>query len=86
MPAHAHLLGAFLRRCGIEAETGDADLVRILPLRIAFGGAKIRVPRSQVAEALELLAALESGEFALDEEEASLGTLDESDKAKPGKN
>ncbi|MDO4769451.1 MAG: hypothetical protein Q4A11_03690 [Brachymonas sp.] len=66
-PTQAHLLGNFLRRCGIAAETDDADLVRIVPLRIAFGGAKIRVPQLQVAEALELLAAFERGEFALDD-------------------
>lgn len=67
-PTQAHLLGSFLRRCGIAAETGDADLVRIQPLlAIALGGAKIRVPQSQVAEALDLLAAFERGEFALDE-------------------
>lgn len=67
-PTQAHLLGNFLRRCGIAAETGDADLVRIQPLlAIALGGAKIRVPQSQVAEALELLATFDRGEFALDD-------------------
>lgn len=80
-PTQAHLLSAFLRRCGIDAETGDADLVRIQPLlAIALGGAKIRVPQSQVAEALELLAAYERGEFALDE-----NTEEASGKAERGK-
>ena len=68
-PTQAHLLTSFLRRCGVHAETGDADLVRIQPLlSIALGGAKIRVPQSQVAQALQLLAAFERGEFALDDD------------------
>jgi hypothetical protein len=69
-PTHAHLLTHFLQHNGILAEAGDTSLVQILsPLTLALGGAKIRVPQSQVQQALDLLAAFERGEFTLPEDE-----------------
>jgi hypothetical protein len=69
-PTHAHLLTHFLQHCGIQAEAGDTSLVQILsPLTLALGGAKIRVPQSQVQQALDLLAAFERGEFTLPDDE-----------------
>ena len=68
-PTDAHLLAGFLRQAGIEAETGDTTIVQMHSLlSIAMGGAKIRVPASQLEPARALLAAFRRGDFALDDD------------------
>lgn len=68
-PAAAHILCSLLASAGIAADAGDANLIQTHPLlAIAVGGVKIRVPQSQLADATELLAAYERGEFALDDD------------------
>lgn len=68
-PTDAHILCSLLATAGIVADAGDANLVQTHNLlAIAVGGAKIRVPISQLQEARELLAAYKRGDFALDDD------------------
>jgi len=65
----AQMLASFLNSAGIYAEPGDVDTTRSSSLwSIAFGGAKIRVPQAQLAQAQQVLAAFNRGEFALDDD------------------
>lgn len=65
-PTEAHLLCACLRSAGVQADAGDTHIVQAHGLlAIAVGGAKVRVPGSQLEEAREVLAAFKRGDFAL---------------------
>jgi hypothetical protein len=65
-PTEAHILASCLAAAGIHADPGDVDTVRGNSLwSIAMGGAKIRVPQSQLAQAQQILQAFNRGEFAL---------------------
>ena len=65
-PTEAHILASCLTASGIDAAPADVDTVRGNPLwAIAVGGAKVRVPQSQLAQAQQVLAAFRRGEFAL---------------------
>jgi hypothetical protein len=65
-PTEAHVIASCLVAAGIQADAGDVDTVRGNSLwSIALGGAKVRVPQSQLAEAQQVLAAFRRGEFAL---------------------
>ena len=67
-PTDAHLLAACLQAAGIAAQVADATLVQMqMLLTLALGGAKVRVPQSQVPQALEVLQAFRRGELALDD-------------------
>ena len=67
-PTEAHLCKSCLEGAGIPAEVGDANLLQANELLFsALGGASLRVPEAFVAEAKEVLAAVERGDFALDE-------------------
>jgi hypothetical protein len=64
-PLTAQILQARLAAEGVRAVLGDANMAQTYNLiAIAIGGAKIRVPRSQVAAANEILAAIRSGQLA----------------------
>jgi hypothetical protein len=53
-PTEAHILASCLASAGIQAAAGDTDTGRANSLwGIALGGAKIRVPVSQLGEAKE---------------------------------
>lgn len=68
-PTEAHILASCLAAAGIHAVTGDTDTVQTHQLwAIALGGAKIRVPTSQLSEAKEVLRALLAGEFSLSDD------------------
>ena len=68
-PTQAHLLAACLQAAGIEAEVGDATIVQMnMLMTIALGGAKVRVPQSQVPAAREVLRAFHRGTFLLDDD------------------
>lgn len=68
-PTDAHLLTACLTAAGIQAVAGDTDTVRNNDLwSIALGGAKIRVPTSQLDEARQVLQAFHAGELSLDDD------------------
>lgn len=68
-PTEAHMLCARLQACGIPAEACDTEMVQTHSLLSpALGGASLRVPERYLGEARELLAALERGDFALDED------------------
>jgi hypothetical protein len=67
-PINAQILQARLVAEGIMAVLGDANMAQTYNLiSIAIGGAKLRVPRSQVAAANEILAAIRSGRLAADD-------------------
>jgi hypothetical protein len=68
-PTEAHILASCLASAGIQAVTGDTDTVRTNHLwAIALGGAKIRVPVTQLSEARDVLKAFQSGEFSLSDD------------------
>lgn len=62
--AEAYPLVSLLTSAGICAELDDIHAVQV-GLALAMGGVKIRVPQSQLAQARQLLAAFNRGEFAL---------------------
>lgn len=65
-PTEAHLLCSCLQSAGIHADAGDTNLVQANSLlSIAVGGANVRVPSTQLAEAREVVAAFRRGEFDL---------------------
>lgn len=75
-PTEAHILTSCLRASGVQALAGDTDTVQANDLwSIALGGAKIRVPATQLDEAQAVLKAFEAGEFELgdDFDEARAG-------------
>lgn len=64
-PAEAHMLASTLHAGGVPAEAGDTNLVQAnSPGTAAVGGACVRVPVEFLAEATELIAALQRGDFA----------------------
>ena len=64
-PTEANILASCLTASGIDAVPADVDTVRNSLWSIAIGGAKVRVPQSQLAQAQQVLAAFRRGEFAL---------------------
>jgi len=65
-PTEAHLLCSCLHSAGVEADAGDTNIVQAHSLlAIAVGGASVRVPSAQLAEAREVVAAFRRGEFEL---------------------
>ncbi|MEJ8857138.1 hypothetical protein WKW79_21350 [Variovorax robiniae] len=68
-PTDAHMLCACLNAARVPAVVADDNLVQANPLwSVAVGGAKLRVAASHVAEALQVIAAFERGDFALDDD------------------
>jgi hypothetical protein len=64
----ANILCSCLLSFGIRAEAGDVNLVQTDSLlTIAVGGACVRVPMTQVADAKEIMAARDRGELEIDE-------------------
>lgn len=67
-PTEAHLIKAHLESCGVPALVADANLVQANPfLGGAIGGTSVRVPEAFAAEAVELIAKFNRGEFQDDE-------------------
>ncbi|WAC75423.1 hypothetical protein OU995_12275 [Roseateles sp. SL47] len=67
-PTEAHMLCGCLTAAGIPAETGDTHMVQAHSLlSLAVGGACIRVPERYLDKARSTLAALQDGDFSLDE-------------------
>lgn len=62
----AQILRARLEAEGIQAVVGDVEVARVL-FPTLVGGSKVRVPRSQVAAANEIIAAIRSGALAADD-------------------
>lgn len=74
-PMDARLAQGCLVAAGIPAVLADANLVQTdLLLAPALGGVGILVPEDYLAQAEDVLAAYERGEFALDED-ADVGDL-----------
>jgi hypothetical protein len=68
-PTEAHTLCACLQSAGVPAVTSDTHIVQSdFLLAMAFGGAKVKVPSSFAAEALEVIAAYKRAEFTLDDD------------------
>lgn len=76
-PIEAQLARGRLQAEGIEARLDDehSNLAN-WEWRLAIGGAKLRVPAAQAGRAREVLAALDAGAYALDEETAPLDPPD----------
>ena len=65
-PTEAHMLCSCLQSAGIHADAGDTNIVQAYSLlSIAVGGASVRVPSTQFAEAKEVVAAFRRGDFDL---------------------
>jgi hypothetical protein len=65
-PTEAHIMCSCLVAAGIQARTGDTNTVQANDLwSIALGGAKVRVPESQLTEAQAVLKAFKEGAFEL---------------------
>jgi hypothetical protein len=68
-PTEAHMLASCLRAAGIPAHASDTSLVQAQPLWFnALGGARVRVPEALFSQAQGVVAALERGDFALDDD------------------
>jgi hypothetical protein len=67
-PQEAHMLEARLLADGIPAFVTNAHSTQAFGyLRLALGGVRVLVPTARVDEALAVMAALEAGEYALDD-------------------
>ncbi|MDX8386049.1 MAG: DUF2007 domain-containing protein [Gallionella sp.] len=65
-PTDAHIMRSCLEAAGVPAIVADANMVQMHSLlSIAVGGVRIRVPANHVAEAEEVIAAFNRGDFAL---------------------
>ncbi|MBK8071645.1 MAG: hypothetical protein IPK34_06325 [Ramlibacter sp.] len=65
-PTEAHMLSSCLQSAGIHADAGDTHIVQAHSLlSIAVGGASVRVPSTQLAEAKDVVAAFRRGDFDL---------------------
>jgi Putative prokaryotic signal transducing protein len=66
IPTDAHIMCACLEAAGVPALVADANLVQMNNLwAIALGGVRVLVPASRVAEAKDVIAAFNRGDFAL---------------------
>jgi hypothetical protein len=67
-PTQAHIVRSCLEAAGVPAVIADDNLVRMLSiLSVAVGGVRILVPVDRLAEAREVIAAFNRGDFALRE-------------------
>lgn len=68
-PVDAHIICACLEAAGVPALVADAHLVQMNSLwAIALGGVRVLVPATRVAEARDVIAAFNRGEFALSDD------------------
>lgn len=68
-PTDAHVVCACLVAAGLPAIVADANLAQTNSLwAVAIGGARVLVPSSRVAEAKEVIAAFNRGDFALSDD------------------
>ncbi|GGJ95961.1 putative signal transducing protein [Luteimonas terricola] len=71
-PIEAQLASGLLQAEGIPARLDDiGTAIANWEWRLAIGGVRLRVPDAQAVHARRVLAALEAGEYALDEEALS---------------
>jgi len=76
-PVQAYILQGRLQAEGIPAFVADGQLVQTNPLwTFALGGVRLLVPEHLLGPAQAVLAALEQGRYALDED-AAPGTTDD---------
>jgi hypothetical protein len=68
-PTDAHIVCSCLQAAGVPAAVADANLVQMGTLwAAAVGGVRILVPAARVAEAREVIAAYNRGDYALPDE------------------
>lgn len=68
-PLEAQIARGLLMAEGIDAHVGDEHLaVANWEWRLAIGGTKLRVPSAQATRAREVLAAMEAGDYAIDDD------------------
>ena len=68
-PIQAWIARGLLEAEGIEAHVGDGQVALAnWEWRLAIGGVKLRVPAAQAARAVEVLRAMDAGEYAIDDE------------------
>lgn len=68
-PTEAQLLQGLLQSEGIPASLADAHLVQAYRLlSSALGGVRVQVPAHRFDEAMQVIAAFEAGDYALDED------------------
>ena len=70
LPMDAEIFAARLKTEGIGAVVMDSDTVYAngaFHTSLGMGGVRVMVPQSQMAEAQQILAAYNAGEFAIDE-------------------
>ena len=72
-PPDAYLLCSCLKMAGVPALVADAELVQTNSLwAVALGGARLLVPALHVAEAREVIAAFDRGDYALPDDDAAV--------------
>ena len=70
VPTDAHIVQGCLAASGVPAVVADANLVQTNSLwTAALGGVRILVPESFLAQAQAIIAALDRGEYQLNEDE-----------------
>jgi hypothetical protein len=68
-PTEGHLLKGCLEANGVPAYVADSHLVQAYqPLSDAFGGVRVMVHESDLAEAAAIVTSFNAGEFAIDED------------------
>ena len=78
-PIEAQIALGLLQAEGIPARLDDtATAIANWEWRLAIGGMRLRVPDGQVMHARRVLAALEAGEYALDDETEFRGDAEDS--------
>jgi hypothetical protein len=71
-PIEAHVARGLLMSEGVEAHLGDEHLALAnWEWRLAVGGVKLRVADRDAARAQRILRAMEAGDYALDDDDAS---------------
>ena len=84
-PIEAQLALGLLQAEGIPARLDDTGTaIANWEWRLAIGGMRLRVPDEQVMHARRVLAALEAGEYALDEDAVSPEDREERDHGARG--
>jgi hypothetical protein len=66
-PVDAQVFAHRLIEEGVAAQVMDSDTIYVNGTSVAFGGVRVMVPESQLQEAERISAALDAGEYAIDE-------------------
>ena len=65
-PIHAHIVRSCLEAAGVPAMLADDNLVRMLSIAsVAVGGVRVMVPAPRAAEARQVIASFNRGDYSL---------------------